>query len=372
MNIIGVIAEYNPFHNGHKYHIETIKKIYPDSLIVCVLNGYFMQRGEISVLTKEDKTRIALENDIDIVVELPFIYGTQASDIFAYNSVKILNEFKVDHIIFGSETNNIDLLNQIVDIQLLDPEYENKVKEYLDLGFNYPTAMKKALEIDEDIDNPNDLLGISYIKAIRQINPKVIPETIKRTSSYHDTVSTDKIISASNIREKIKNGEEIIKYLPENVIPCINNVTNNNLFNYLKFKILTDPKLSEYLDVDEGIEYRIQNFINDSTNIEELINNIKTKRYTYNKINRMLLHIMIGYTKEENKKVELDYLKILGFNSKGQNYLKNIRKDFTLPTTVNKESLIYQYELKAVYLYELATKKSLDNFDIKNIPIKKD
>ena len=107
MNIIGVIAEYNPFHNGHKYHIETIKKIYPDSLIVCVLNGYFMQRGEISVLTKEDKTRIALENDIDIVVELPFIYGTQASDIFAYNSVKILNEFKVDHIIFGSETNNI-------------------------------------------------------------------------------------------------------------------------------------------------------------------------------------------------------------------------------------------------------------------------
>ena len=372
MNIIGIIAEYNPFHNGHKYHIETIKKIYPDSLIVCVLNGYFMQRGEISVLSKEDKTNIALENDIDIVVELPFIYGTQASDIFAYNAVKILNEFKVDHIIFGSESNNIDLLNQIVDIQLLDPNFEKKVKEYLDLGFNYPTAMKKALEIDDELNNPNDLLGISYIKAIRQINPEIIPETIKRTSDYHDTVSTDKIISAANIREKIKNNEEIIKYLPENVIPKIKNVTNNNLYNYLKFKILTDSNLGSYLDVDEGIEYRIQNVINDSNNIEELINNIKTKRYTYNKINRMLLHIMIGLSKKDNNDSKLDYIKILGFNNKGQNYLKQIRKDFNIPTTINKDSIVYKYEMKAVYLFELATKKSTKEFDLKNIPIKKD
>lgn len=371
MNIIGIIAEYNPFHNGHKYHIETIKEIYPDSLIICVLNGYFMQRGEISVLTKEEKTKIALNNDVDIVVELPFIYGTQASDIFAYNSVKILNELKVDHIIFGSESNDIDLLNKIVDIQLLDPEYENKVKEYLDLGFNYPTAMKKALNIEDDIDNPNDLLGISYIKAIREINPEIIPETIKRTSVYHDVDSTDKIISAANIREKIKKNEEIRKYMPEEVIPHIHKVTNNNLFNYLKFKILTDQNLANYLDVDEGIEYRILNVVNDSKNIEELINNIKTKRYTYNKINRMLLHIMIGLTKKDNQNSKLDYLKILGFNRRGQEYLKNIRKDITLPTNINRESLIYQYELKAVYLYELATKKSLNDFDNKNIPIQK-
>ena len=372
MNVIGIIAEYNPFHNGHKYHIETIKKMYPDSLIICVLNGYFMQRGEISVLSKEDKVKIALENDIDIVLELPFFYGTQASDIFAYNSVKLLNEFKVDHIIFGSESNNIDLLNRIVDIQLLDPEYENKVKEYLDLGFNYPTAMKKALEIEEDITEPNDLLGISYIKAIRQINPNIVAETIKRTSNYHDTVSTDKIISASNIREKIKNNEVIVKYLPEDIIPNINNINNNDLFNYLKFKILTDQNLANYLDVDEGIEYRILKFINESNNIEELISNVKTKRYTYNKINRMLLHIMIGLTKEENKNAQITYIKILGFNNRGQNYLKDIRKDINLPTTVDKDSIIYQYELKAVYLYELATKKTTKDFDIKNIPIKKD
>ena len=168
METIGIIAEYNPFHNGHLYHINKIKELYPDSLIILVLNGYFTQRGIISVLSKEDKTKISLDNNIDIVLELPFIFGTQSSDIFAYNSVKLLNELKVNRIIFGSESNNLDLLNKVVDIQINDPEYEDRIKEYLNDGINYPTAMKKALNIEEDISNPNDLLGISYIKAIKQ------------------------------------------------------------------------------------------------------------------------------------------------------------------------------------------------------------
>ena len=339
MNVIGLIAEYNPFHNGHLYHINKIKELYPDSLLILVLNGYFTQRGTISVLSKEDKTKISLNNNIDIVLELPFIYGTQSSDIFAYNSVKLLNELKVDKIIFGSESNNIDLLNKVVDIQLNDSTYEESVKKYLDLGDNYPTAMKKALNIEEDINNPNDLLGISYIKAIRQINPNIVTETIKRTNSYHDIDSTDSIVSATNIRTKLSNEESIDNYLPQDVIPYLNNVSNDNLFNLLKFKILTDNDLSKYLDVDEGIEYRILKFINQSNTIDEL--------------------------------TTLDYIKILGFNTKGQEYLKSIRKDLTLPTTPNKESKVFEIELKSAYLYEQATKKSLDKFDIKNIPIQK-
>jgi len=232
--------------------------------------------------------------------------------------------------------------------------------------------MKKAINIEEDFNNPNDLLGISYIKAIKKINPSIKAQTIKRTNDYHDIESDGTIISASNIREKVYNNEDISASVPNEVIDKINNVSNNNLFNYLKFKILTDKDLSIYLDVDEGIEYRIKKSVNISENYATLIENIKTKRYTYNKINRMLLHIMIGLTKNDNDNTKLDYIKILGFNNKGQLHLKEIRKNMTLPTTVNKESLIYQYELKAVYLYELATKKSLDNFDIKNIPIKKD
>lgn len=371
MNIIGIIAEYNPFHNGHIYHIEKIKEKYPNSLIILVLNGYFTERGLISVLSKEDKTKIALDNDIDIVLELPFIYGTQSSDIFGFYSVKILNELKVDHIIFGSESNNITLLNKVVDIQLNDSLYDSNVKKYLSEGNNYPTAMKKALNINEDISNPNDLLGISYIKAIKKINPNIIPETIQRTNDYHDILSNDKIISASNIRQKLQNGEQINKFLPEYTIPHLHNITNDSLFNLLKFKILTDKDLSIYLDVDEGIEYRLLKFINFSNSFDELISNIKTKRYTYNKLNRMLLHILIGLTKEDNKNVKLDYIKILGFNNNGQQYLKNIRKNIILPTTPNKDSLIYKYEIKSAYLYEQATHKSLNNFDIKNIPIKK-
>ncbi|MGN1337743.1 MAG: nucleotidyltransferase [Candidatus Coprovivens sp.] len=371
MNIIGIIAEYNPFHNGHIYHINKIKEKYPNSLIVAVINGYFTERGTISVLSKENKTKIALDNNIDIVLELPFIYGTQSSDIFAYNSVKILNELKVDHIIFGSETNDINILNKIVDIELNNPTYQEKVKELLNEGVNYPTAMAKALNLSQDFNNPNDLLGISYIKAIRQINSNIIPETIKRTNNYHDNELNDNIVSSSNIREKLYIGDDITNTLPNNIIPLLNKVTNDNLFNLLKFKILTDKDLSIYLDVDEGIEYRLLKYINESNSFDELISNVKTKRYTYNKINRMLLHILIGLTKKDNKKITLDYIKILGFNTNGQEYLKSIRKDIILPTSPIKDSLIFKYELQAAYLYEQATKKSLNNFDIKNIPIQK-
>ncbi len=371
MNIIGIIAEYNPFHNGHLYHLNKIKEQYPDSLIILVLNGYFTQRGSISIISKENKTNIALNNNIDIVIELPFVYGTQSSDIFAYNSIKLLNELKVERIIFGSESNNLDLLNHVVDIELNDPTFEDKVKTYLDEGLNYPTAMKNALNIKEDINNPNDLLGISYIKAIRKINPSIIAETIKRTSNYLDITSNDEVISATNIREKLRNNENISPYLPKEVLPTIENISNDKLFNLLKFKILTDQDLSIYLDVDEGIEYRLLKYINESHNFDELISNVKTKRYTYNKINRMLIHIIIGLTKKDNLNMQLDYLKILGFNEKGQTYLNNIKKNIILPTTPNKDSLIYKYELKAAYLFEQATKKSLNNFDNKNIPIQK-
>ena len=371
MNIIGVIAEYNPFHNGHLCHINKIKELYPDSLIVLVTSGYFTQRGHISVLSKEDKTKISLDNKIDIVLELPFVYSTQSSDIFAYQAITLLNELKIDALVFGSESNDIELLKSIVDKQSTK-EYEDKVKQYLDEGVNYPTAMAKALELSDNIATPNDLLGISYIKAINKINPNIKPITIKRTTDYHDIMSNDEIVSATNIREKLSNNEDITRFIPNYHLSYINNISNDKLFNLLKFKILTDTDLSIYLDVDEGIEYRLKRYINESNSFDELISNVKTKRYTYNKINRMLIHILIGLTKKDNDQSKLDYIKILGFNKLGQQYLKDIRKDITLPTTPDKDSLIYQYELKAAYLYEQATKKSLNNFDLKNIPIIKD
>ena len=369
MNIIGIIAEYNPFHNGHLYHINKIKEMYPDSLLILVLNGYFTERGEISILTKEDKTMIALENKVDIVLELPFVYGTQAADIFAYNSVKILNELGVQYLVFGSESDNVELLDKVADIQLNDPEYEIRVKEYLEDGINYPTAMAKALNIKEDISNPNDLLGISYIKAIKKLNSKIKPITILRTNDYHDNELNDSIVSASNIRVRLENNEDISSYLPTSSLSKLVDIDQDKLFTLLKFKILTDKDLSIYLDVDEGIEYRILKFINISATWNELVYNIKTKRYTYNKINRMLVHILVGLTKSDNDLGEMDYIKILGFNNNGKTYLNKIKKDISLPIKPNKDSIIYKYELLASYVYQQVAKANVYEFDKENKPI---
>lgn len=368
MKTIGIIAEYNPFHNGHLEHIKKIKELEKDSLIILVLNGYFLQRGEISILTKEDKTRIALNNDIDLVVELPFIYGTQSADIFALNAIKILDSLKAHQIIFGSESNNIELLDKIASIELYDQDYQILLKKYLNMGYNYPTSLAKALNIKEDFNHPNDLLGISYIKAIKMINSRIIPKSIKRTNDYHDLESTKEIVSASNIRAKIKKQEKINKYLPKEVIHYLK--TPKSYFELLKYKILTEKDLSIYLTVDEGIENRLKKAVLESNSLEDLIEKVKTKRYTYNKINRMLIHILIGLTKKDNLNSNLDYIKVLGFNDKGKKYLNKVKKESKIPITINRKSLIYEYEMKASNIYDLLTNQNTNNFEIKNKPLK--
>ena len=365
METIGIICEYNPFHNGHLYHINKIKELYPDSLIILVLNGYFLERGEISILSKEAKTKIALANNIDIVLELPVIFGTQSADTFAKYSLKILNNFNVNKIIFGSESNNIDLIKEIANKQL-NKDFDEKIKIYLDKGINYPTALAKALNINFDF-TPNDLLGISYVKAIIKNNYNIEPICIKRTSDYHDKISNDYIVSATNIREKIKNNEDISKYIPINIKDFINNINYNNYFKLLKYKINTDLYLNNYLDVDEGIEYRLKEFINKSNNIEEFITNIKTKRYTYNKINRMFIHILINFLKQDN--TQLEYIKILGFNKKGKKYLNKIKDNLKISTNVNKDSIQYKYEIKASIIYDLINNTNTYQYELKNKPI---
>ena len=353
---IGLIAEYNPFHNGHLYQLKKIKELFPDSLIILILNGYFTQRGTISIQTKEAKTKIALENNIDLVIELPFIYGTQSSDNFALYSIKLLEKLHTDYLVFGSESNNLELLKKVANIQLNDTNYPLRVKSYLENGINYPTALAKALNIIEDINKPNDLLGISYIKAINKLNSKIEPITIKRTSDYHDTYSTSSIISASNIRQKLINKEDISPYLPSCSLTNIIEFDEDKLLTLLKFKILTDKDLSAYLDVDEGIEFRLLKVVNQTKTLDELIQNVKTKRYTYNKISRMLTHILIGLTKKDAHQATMDYLKILGFSKEGQSYLKKIRKDLDLPTTPIKDSLIYKYELLSSSIFDFQNK----------------
>lgn len=366
MEKIGIICEYNPFHNGHLYHIKKIKELYPDSLIILVLNGYFLERGEISIQSKFDKTKIAINAGVDLVLELPFIFGTQSADTFADAAIKILNNFNVNKLIFGSESNDINAIKNIAKREL-NPEFDNKVLELLDEGINYPTALAKALNTDFSF-TPNDLLGISYTKAIIKNNFNIEPITIKRTNSYHDTKNNDTIVSASNIREKLENGIDITTFLPTYSKEHINTPNNELYFKLLKAKIITDSNLSDYLDVNEGIEFRLKEQIVKSSTLEEFINNVKTKRYTYNKINRMLIHILIGFKKSDSK-CNLEYTKVLGFNHRGQNYLNQIKDSLKIPTIVNKDSLIYKYELNASLIYDLINNTNTYQDELKNKPI---
>ena len=331
MHIIGIICEYNPFHNGHLYHIQKIKEIYPQSLIIVVLSTSFCERGEVSVLNKWDKTKIALENNIDLVIELPFVFSSQSADIFSYGAAKLLNELQVDKIIFGSETNDINKLTNIANQELNNKTYQKYIKENMKKGYSYPKAIalsKEQLNI-EPIDTPNDILGISYIKEIIINNYKITPITIKRTNDYHEQDPKTNITSATAIRNLINNDKDIKKYVPKNIEKYI--YKNIDIFPYLKYKINSDINiLNTYQTVDEGIENKLIKHINEVDNLDELIDKVKSKRFTYNKINRMFIHILTSFTKEEAKDIDIKYIRLLGFNQKGKEYLNKIKKDLNL------------------------------------------
>ncbi len=367
METIGIICEYNPFHNGHVYHINKIKEMYPDSIIILCVNGYFGERGDVSIISKEDKTRLALNNGINIVVELPFVFASNSADTFADASVKILNYMKVDKIIFGSESNDIDKLTLIAKKQLED-DFSLKVKEEIKKGINYPTALNKGIGIN--LNSPNDLLGVSYIKAIIKNNYDIEPITIKRTSDYLDIKSEDNIVSASNIREKIKNNIDVNKYI--NYEPNFNKIDDHLLFKLVKYKIITDKDLSRYLTVDEGIEYKLIKEINNCISLDELIKKIKSKRYTYNRIKRMLIHILIGLTKEDRNKCNVEYVKVLGFDNIGQHYLKNIKSDILVSSKIPDTFLTRKYELVSSKVYDILTNSNTYKFELSNKPIRKD
>ena len=358
MKIIGIIAEYNPFHNGHLYQIQKIKELYPDSLIIAIISTNFTERGELSLLNKWDKTKICLDNNIDLVIELPTLYATQSADMFAYGAINILNSLKIDTLVFGTESDNLDELKTLASIQINNKEYDNLVKNYLDKGINYPTAMSNALfDITKiKIAKPNDLLALSYIKEIIKNNYKITPINIKRTNDYHSKKIKSNIVNASLIRELIKDGKDISKYVPDITNRYLNkDITLENAFNLLRYSILINKdNLNDILTIDEGIENRILKQINRSKNYQELVMNIKTKRYTYNKINRMLIHILLGYKKIDNTKET--YLRILGFNQKGRNYLNLIKKEINIPIFTSykpNKSSILDLELKSTYIYSL-------------------
>ena len=375
MNVIGIIAEYNPFHLGHLYQINKIKEMYKDSIIIAIVSSSFTQRGDVSILNKWDKARIALDNGIDLVIELPYFYAGQSSDIFANGAVTILNYLGIDTLVFGMESDDINNLKLMADIQLNDKNYNNIVKEYLSNGYNYPTALSKAIKdiLNLDIYLPNDLLALSYIKQVKLINNNINVIGIKRTNDYHGKEITSNIVNASLIREQFKNNLDISNYIPSYDTNKLYNVSVNDFYPLLKYQILNNiNNLDKFLTVDEGIDNRIKKYIKNSNNWNELVNNIKTKRYTYNKINRMLMHILFNLTKDESKNIVIDYVRVLGFNSKGRSYLNKIKKNKDINIVTNYKdgiSKLFDLENRVNNIYAIIVDNKLIYEEYSHNPI---
>ena len=381
MKSVGIICEYNPFHNGHLYHLNKVKEMFPDYTIILVMSGNFTERGDISIINKWDKTDIALHYGVDLVIELPFVFASQSADIFARGSIQILNSLNVDYLVFGSESNDINKLIEMAKIQLDNKKYNSLVKDYMSEGINYPTALSKALYdlTGKKIIKPNDILGVTYIREILKLNSKIKPITIKRNDNYNCTELEDFMSSATSIRYALKNNSDVSKQVPEYVLPFLNKLHFiDDYFGILKYNILNNmDSLDKFQTVDEGIDNRIKKYIINSKSLDELILKIKTKRYTYNKLNRMFTHILCNFTKEEASLFkDIEYIRVLGFSNNGRLYLNNIKKDVDIPIITNFSSikskmLDIEFRTTCVYacLLEEKEKISLIESEYKNSPI---
>lgn len=381
MKSIGIICEYNPFHNGHLYHLNKVKEMFPEHTIILVMSGNFTERGDMSIINKWDKTDIALHYGVDLVIELPFVFASQSADVFAKGSIQILDYLNVDYLVFGSESNDLGKLIEMAKIQLESKKYNSLVKDYMNEGINYPTALSKALYdlTGKKIIKPNDILGVTYIREILKLNSKIKPITIKRNDNYNCTELDDFMSSATSIRYALKNNSDISKQVPDYVLPFLNNLHFiDDYFSILKYNILNNMNnLDCFQTVDEGIDNRIKKYIVNSKSLDELILKIKTKRYTYNKINRMFTHILCNFTKEEASLFkDIEYIRILGFSNNGRLYLNGIKKDIDIPIITNFSSiknkmLDIEFRTTCVYACLLNEKDKINliESEYKNFPI---
>ncbi len=380
METVGIICEYNPFHNGHLYHINEVKKRYPNAIIILIMSGNFTQRGHISILNKWDKTKIALYYGVDLVIELPFVFATQSADIFAKGSIALLKALQVKKLVFGSESDAIENLIELANIQLHNSRYDILVKQYLDTGINYPSAMSKAL-LDitgKTITAPNDLLGLSYVKEIIRQKANIEPITIERTNQFHDITLNSNIVSASAIRNALKEQKVIDQYVPKKTQEYLKTgLINKDYFPFIQYKIITEPNtLSQIQTVDEGLHARLIEKITNTKSLEDFIKKVKTKRYTYNKLMRMSCHILCHFTKEEAKRnTEVRYIRILGMSKLGQFYLNQYKKQINLPiiTACNQiKDEMLEIEYRTSCIYSMIQEQDISKQEFSKKPIRKE
>lgn len=361
--VLGIIAEYNPFHNGHLYHLLKSKELTKDDYCIAIIGGNFTQRGEASLLDKWSKAEMALSNGVDLVLELPTLYSTSSAENFAEGAIKILSSLKiVDDLSFGAETSELNKLNIIANTLYKEPkEYKNILNQELDKGFSFPKARENALlEFLNDqsysliLNEPNNILAIEYLKALKKYKSNINPVLVPRKISGHLTPEyTGQITSASAIRNMIRSNHT--KNLKTALTPASYTilvdemqkghfVANSSIFEktvIYNLRTMNLENIRKLQDVSEGLENVIKKAAFSCNTIEEFINIVSSKRYTETRIKRILLYSLLGITKKDIQisKKTMPYARVLGFNNNGKKLLSEISKkspDLQIVTSVKK------------------------------------
>lgn len=326
---VAVISEFNPFHNGHKYLVDTAKEKTGESVIV-IMSGSFVQRGEVAVADKFERAEIALKNGVDLVAELPAVYAVANAQRFAECGVKIARSFGcVNYLAFGCETDDISLLKTAA-YAVDDAKVGKLVARQMKSGCYYPRALEYAVrrvfgnDVAEVFTTPNNILALEYLRALKGSN--IVPLPIKRTGAAHDSSQTsEKIASASQIRQLLRSGGDVSAFVPCTVskITYAQNLERAVLY---KLRSITSEELAKLPDVNEGLENRIYDAVHKYNSVEEIISAVKTKRYTHARLRRIIACAVLGIT-EALQNTPCEYVRVLGFTSEGEKLLKSCGAD---------------------------------------------
>lgn len=357
MKVAGIIAEYNPFHNGHKYHIEETKKITGADKVIVVMSGDFVQRGTPALMEKFARTEMALHSGADLVIELPTVYACASAEFFAKGAVTMLHKLSVvDSLCFGSECGDISVLQKTAkELSLETDNFSNALKKYTKEGYSYPQARVLALKetsaipnVEEILNNPNNILGVEYGKALLSLHSAITPYTIKRSGNdYNDASLKETYSSALSIRNALLEQKELTELkaqLPSESYSVFEKhfkkdcpVFADDVSSILQYKLITGASkgFTDYLDVNKELSDRICNNLYRFTSFTDFCELLKTKEVTYSRISRCLIHILLNITKEDfnlyQKEGNIFYARILGFREDATDLLSQIKKSASIP-----------------------------------------
>ncbi len=361
MKVAGIIAEFNPFHNGHALLVQKAKEA-GYTHVIAVMSGNFVQRGEPAIFSHSARTMAALENGVDLVLQLPSVYAMSGAQSFARAGAEILNGFGcVDSLVFGSECGKVQKLSETADA-VYGEEIKELLAKELEKGTSFASARENALRIinpeyADIIQSPNNILGVEYIAALNRLRSKITPVTFERIGAAHDSDETQNgIAGASFIRELIGNGAEWKSLVPDNVwdiyadspIADITRMENTILY---KLRTISAGELAKTPDISEGIENRILSAARQARSLEELYSLAKTKRYSHARIRRIVWNCLLGVTADDLKK-SVPYIRIVGFNKRGAELLKAAKETAVLPV-ISKPADFLQLDEKAQRVFSL-------------------